>query len=141
MATASEKFGFLERTFKGLLRIKQEEIEMAGEAYKKTDLWTGTSYGRAKRYMNVPTSEVNINNESILYINSDDSAFPGNSFDEAGPKLEKRGKNLMSLFVSNSGETDDTVDMMNQLYSYLPRRIGNWSTVLMTQNLNSRAGK
>lgn len=142
MTTTSKKFGVLEKSFQALRELKYEELNAAYKSLKKSDCWTGTSYGRSERSMNIPATEVGDNNESIFYFNTSDSAFPGNTFDQAAPKLGKLFNHITANFFSNSGQSPDTNNSLEQLCSYLKNNKKNkWDVLLMTQTPDSTAGK
>jgi len=142
MPTASKKFGYLNRSFKGLREIDRQQLKEAHEALKESDGWIGVSAGRNERAMNIPFSEYGKNNRERKYDNFNDIGFPGDTFDLAAPTLENRHKKLTAIFASSSGTTEDTINPLEQLVSYLQQSGSKkWNVLLLTQNPKATAGK
>jgi len=139
---AAEKIGYLDRSFQGLRGTDRQQVEEALEALREADGWIGVSSGRAERALSIPFGEFARNSDDKTYDGYDDVGFPGDTFDLAAPKYEKVNRKLTAIFASSSGETDDTIDPLEQLTSYLQQsKSDKWKILLLTQNPNSRAGK
>jgi hypothetical protein len=141
MKTMCENFGIYNRVFRSLLEIKSEQQREAHEALKEADCIVGTGAGRIERTLDITSGEF-ARNSNITYINSNDPGFPGDTFDIAAPKIEKKHRKIVNIFASSSGETDYTNSRLEQFSSYVEKNQSDkWKTLLLTQNPNSTAGK
>jgi hypothetical protein len=142
MPTASEKFGYHNRFFNGLRETDRQQVEAALEALREADIGIGVSSGRAERALNTSFAEHGRNSNEKKYSNYNDIGFRGDTFDLAAPKYEKDYKKLVAIFASSSGETEETLEPLEQLTSYLQQSGSDkWNILLLTQNPNSRIGK
>jgi len=142
MPIASQKFNYVNKIFKNLLSTKQYQLKETYDALKNSDFLLVTSTGRSERAFEIPSGEIQRNVEGLTVLRYNDIALRGDTLDMAAPKHEKDHKNLLSAFITGSGETLDTISPMEQFFSYLKKSGSKkWKTLLVTQNSNSIAGK
>ena len=141
MPTASEKFNFINKCYRRLLGIKKYQQKDAYETARNSDLWLLVSSGRSERCSEIPGGEI-ARNTNIEVKNFNDVGIRGDTLDIAAPKYEGIYKNPLSIFVSATGETPETVDPLDDMASYLEEnRDSRWKSLLVTQNTKSKAGK
>jgi D-arabinose 5-phosphate isomerase GutQ len=141
MPTASEKFTYLNTVFRSLLKEKRGQLKESYSILRDSDFWLYVSSGRSERSFEIPESEIAKNTGKEIRGYSD-GGLKGDTLDIAAPKYENYHKSLLSIFITGSGKTPDTLGPLEQMASYLQEsKSKKWKILLVTQSANSPAGK
>jgi DNA-binding MurR/RpiR family transcriptional regulator len=141
MPIASSKINCLNFSFRSLLNAKRYQQQEAFEAVRGADLLLYVSSGRSKHSFETGAGEIARNTFKTV-VSFDDVGLSGDTLDIAAPKYEKIYDNPLSIYISATGETPETVEPLQQMASYLEHNKGsNWTSLLLTQSPNSTAGK
>jgi hypothetical protein len=141
MPKASKKFDAHNRVFDGIRSIDDKIIDRLINSLKEADYSIGISAGRAGSAIDIPFGEA-VRSHFIEYINYNDLGFPADTFIQAAPEIEIKHNKANALFVSNSGETEETYSPLEDLITHvINKKSDKWNIFLSTQNADSTAGQ
>jgi 6-phospho-3-hexuloisomerase len=144
MKTKICDLAYINKIRDNVLSVDPYELEGLLEVFKTHEVIVPVASGRSKHAINIPLSQATVMANPKTVINLEGPEFPWGSIDEAAPILEKRYRKqkILVLFASGSGETENTISVLNDLKTYMERTKSKKFTIAaITSKENSSLGK
>lgn len=112
---------YINKIRENVLSVDLQQLSRLLELFRTHDVIVPVASGRSKHAINIPLSQATVMANPKTVINLEGPEFPWGSIYEAAPILESRYRKqkILVLFVSGSGETENTVSVLNDLKQYM----------------------
>ena len=133
---------YVDRISDNLLKMTNSNLHPLYEDLRTADCIVCGGSGRSLHSLNITMSQIAMMKAPKVVITREDVGFPGRGMLDAASQLEKRHKKIVLLINSGSGESDDPLNLAEELEEYLEQtgstkfRMG-----LLTSNSKSSLAK
>lgn len=127
-----------------VLSADLRQLSRLFEAFRTHEVVIPVASGRSKHAINIPLSQATVMANPKTVINLEGPEFPWGSIYEAAPILESRHRKqkILVLFVSGSGETENTISVLNDLKHYIDiTKSDKFTVAAVTSKPESSLGK